>query len=40
MLVQQLGDEADAEEKRDFDRVLTDLRVNFMRRSKRAEEEA
>ncbi|MGI5819253.1 MAG: DUF1844 domain-containing protein [Armatimonadota bacterium] len=40
MLIQQLGDEADAGEKRDFDRILTDLRVNFMRRSKRAEEEA
>jgi hypothetical protein len=39
-LVEQLGDEAAEEEKRDFDRTLTDLRVNFMRRRKRAEEEA
>lgn len=38
MLVEQLGDEADAEEKREFDRALTDLRVNFMRRRKKAEE--
>lgn len=40
MLVEQLGDEANADEKREFDRTLTDLRVNFMRRRKRAEEEA
>ncbi|MFO8080525.1 MAG: DUF1844 domain-containing protein [Armatimonadota bacterium] len=40
LLVEQLGDEAAEEEKRDFDRILTDLRVNFMRRRKRAEEEA
>jgi hypothetical protein len=39
MLVEQLGDEADPDEKREFDRTLTDLRVNFMRRSKRADEE-
>ena len=39
-LVEQLGDEATADEKREFDRILTDLRVNFMRRRKRAEEEA
>jgi len=32
MLVEQLGDEADPGEKREFERALTDLRVNFMRR--------
>ncbi len=40
MLVEQLGDEATDEEKREFERTLTDLRVNFMRRKKKAEEEA
>ncbi|MFW5866689.1 MAG: DUF1844 domain-containing protein [Armatimonadota bacterium] len=39
MLIEQLGDEADAEEQREFDRILTDLRVNFMRRRKRADGE-
>lgn len=40
MLIERLGDEADAEEKREFERILTDLRVNFMRRRKRSDEEA
>lgn len=39
MLVEQLGDEADPDERREFDRTLTDLRVNFMRRRKKAEGE-
>ena len=32
MLIEQLGDAADEAEKREFERALTDLRVNFMRR--------
>jgi len=40
ILVEQLGEEADAEEKREFERIMTDLRVNFMRRRKRADGEA
>jgi len=36
ILVEQLGEEADAEEKREFERILTDLRVNFMRRKAKA----
>ena len=39
MLVEQLGDEADPDEKREFDRALTDLRVNFMRRRTKTEGE-
>lgn len=31
-LVEKLGDEATAEERREFDQVLTTLRVNFVRR--------
>ncbi len=38
MLVEHLGDEADESEKREFERLLTDLRVNFMRRKAKAEE--
>ena len=39
ILVEQLGEEATGDEKREFDRALTDLRVNFMSRKKKAEEE-
>ncbi len=38
MLVEQLGEQADEVEKREFERTLTDLRVNFMRRKAKAEE--
>ncbi|GEM_PF-955840 len=36
LLVEQLGGEADATEQREFERALTDLRVNFMRRKAKA----
>ena len=38
LLVEQLGGEADAAEQREFERALTDLRVNFMRRKAKAGE--
>lgn len=37
MLIEQLGGEALPDEKREFDRALTDLRVNFMKRKSRGE---
>lgn len=38
MLIEKLGDEATNEERREFDQVLTTLRVNFMRRQAKSEE--
>lgn len=32
MLVEQLGDEASEQERREFDQLLTNLRINFVRR--------
>ena len=39
MLVEQLGEQADEAERREFERLLTDLRVNFMRSKAKAEAE-
>lgn len=38
MLIDKLGDEASPEERREFDQVMTTLRVNFMRRQAKSEE--
>ncbi len=32
MMIDKLGDEASAEERREFEQVMTDLRINFVRR--------
>lgn len=39
MLIEQLGDEATDEERREFDQLLTNLRLNFVRRKSKSEEE-
>ncbi|MGC9320531.1 MAG: DUF1844 domain-containing protein [Armatimonadota bacterium] len=38
LLIEQLGDEAEANERREFEQLLTDLRINFVRRQKSAGE--
>ncbi len=40
MLIEQLGDEATDAERREFDQLLTNLRINFVRRNSAHEEES
>lgn len=39
LLIEQLGDEAEPEEEREFEQLLTNLRLNFVRRRSGADEE-
>lgn len=36
-LIEKLGDEATAEERRDFEHALTNLRINFVQRQSKAQ---
>ncbi|MEA3399819.1 MAG: DUF1844 domain-containing protein, partial [Armatimonadota bacterium] len=38
LLVEQLGDEAEVEERREFEQLLTNLRINFVRRQQSSNE--
>ncbi|MGD9497475.1 MAG: DUF1844 domain-containing protein [Armatimonadota bacterium] len=39
VLIEKLGDEATSEERREFEQILTNLRMNFVRRQSKAQEQ-
>lgn len=39
-LIDQLGDQADADERREYNQIMTDLRMNFLRRQSKTDEES